>query len=263
LDTTVLVKGAGLKYMKDVIIGDMVMTASGEYQAIYTIDHLVRDKKAFMVQFFLSGNNSEKASLKLTPNHMVFSSSVTNSNPIAASSLRVGDFVQTLNGPKEITKIITNQQDDIGYINMLTAGGTIIVGNEGIVGSTYAANSLLASTTTKYSTKDNAVAESVWNHNQQNYFHEMVKPLKFFCLYVSSSICELPEGKEVIYYAQFGRNVLQYVNDPTLIMISSYLFNTYILNTVVEYRMAAAIFFLIVAAARSKSNMSSKVTNSR
>merc|ERR1712113_158330 len=171
----------GLKEMKDVNVGEQVLTSSGDFETVYSVDHLVEGKDTPLVQLFL--DNSEEAALELTPTHMVFGNS---EDPTPAALLKVGDVVQTLSGPKPISKVSNTIGN--GHINMLTKSGSIVVGKEGIVGSTYAAHFMAHE-----------------NISYQNYFHTVVKPFEFLCSKISSSPCVLKEGEELVPAAHVGR----------------------------------------------------------
>jgi len=174
----------GLKEMKDVNVGEQVLTSSGDFETVFSVDHLVEGKEQLMVQLFL--DNSEEAALELTPTHMVFGDS---EDPTPAGMLKVGDVVQTLSGPKSISKVSSTIGN--GYINMLTKSGSIVVGKEGIIGSTFAAHF--------------QAHESI---SYQNYFHTVAQPMEFLCSKISSSPCELKEGAEVVPVAMAGRMLM-------------------------------------------------------
>lgn len=154
-----ITKHKGTIKMKDIAIGDKVLTSSGEYKTIYTIDHYHHNETTHYVQIETStiaaanddensNNNNHKTMIdgneeenddegffspfvELTPNHLLFIENV--SYPIQAKNVVIGDYLRTIHGPKEVihTKRITRD----GYYNPLTTDGTIVI--NGVLASTY------------------------------------------------------------------------------------------------------------------------------
>jgi hypothetical protein len=122
------VQGHGTLAMKDLQVGDQVMTKSGSFQPVYAMDHVDRNKPTNFIQIFTHGKMDP---LEITSNHMLFVA--TAAKPVPASHVKVGDTVLGIHGPTKVTKLSHVQRN--GFYNALTASGTIVVND--IVASTY------------------------------------------------------------------------------------------------------------------------------
>jgi len=119
--------------MKDVVVGDKVLTANGEYETIFTLNHFHLLKTTNYLQIHVAGLEEEQP-IEITPNHMIFTGE--NDHPVPASQIKVGDSILSAwQGPRKVTHIEVITRD--GLYSPLTDGGdgTIIV--DGIVASTY------------------------------------------------------------------------------------------------------------------------------
>jgi len=129
-DATALVETKGKVSMKDVTVGDKVMTASGEYKTVFTISHSHPDR---LTSFVRVQTEMGENPLELTPLHMVFLQGETTPKP--AKDVKIGDVVQTLyHGPQKVTNITVVTRN--GFYNPVTMDGTIVV--DGVIASTYA-----------------------------------------------------------------------------------------------------------------------------
>jgi len=129
-DATALVETKGKVSIKDVAVGDKVMTASGEYKTVFTISHFHPDQ---LTSFLSMQTEMEENPLELTPLHMLFLQG--KQTPVPAKDVKIGDMVQTLyHGPQKVTNITVVTRN--GFYNPVTTDGTIVVG--GIIASTYA-----------------------------------------------------------------------------------------------------------------------------
>jgi len=136
---TTRVSGKGSMAIKDLQVGDKVMTASGTYQTVYAMDHFHKTKPTEFLQIHTTIKDEKP--LEVTPLHMIYVEG--KSNPIPANLIKVGDFVRTINhdggsfdtAHHEVTKIQTIVRN--GFYNVLTIDGTIVV--DGVVSSTYPA----------------------------------------------------------------------------------------------------------------------------
>jgi len=128
-DATTLVETKGKVAIKDVAVGDKVMTASGQYETVFTISNSNPDKAT---TFLRVESDMDENPLELTPLHMLFLQG--KHTPIPAKDVRIGDFVKTLNGPREVTNITVVTRN--GFYNPITTDGTIVV--DGVFTSTYA-----------------------------------------------------------------------------------------------------------------------------
>jgi hypothetical protein len=128
---TVVVQGKGRVEMKDLTVGDRVLTSSAQYQTVYLMDHYHPYKPTWYVQIY-TGLKDEKP-LELSPHHMVFVHN--HSTPRPAVEIQIGDRMLSLHGLVSVSKIEYVVRE--GLYNFLTEDGTMVV--DGIVTSTYAA----------------------------------------------------------------------------------------------------------------------------
>jgi len=161
--STAIVKGKGETTMDSIDVGDQVLTAMGDYEIIYSIDHRSKTKLTHFIQIDYSllplttatitedgdnssttknGHNNKRQQqqqhknmkpLEITSKHMLFL--VGKENPIPANTVQIGDQIQTLGGPGTVTDISTITKK--GFYNFLTKSGSIVV--NGILASTYSA----------------------------------------------------------------------------------------------------------------------------
>ena len=130
LESTVVVEGKGLISMKDLAVGDMVLSDEhGSYSKFYSWGHL---NKNVPTQFLRIYTEISTKPLELTHNHLIYKAS--DDMPVPASSIKVGDVLKTAaDGPAKVTfvKTITRK----GILNPFTLSGSIVV--DGIVASNH------------------------------------------------------------------------------------------------------------------------------
>lgn len=115
--------------MKDLKLGDHVLTETGVYSKVYSFGHYQPNVNAVYMQLTM-----QNTSLKISKDHMVFIDSATSS--VAAGSLKVGDKVLLSTGSTStITKIRTSVES--GAFAPFTESGLIAV--NGVVASNYIA----------------------------------------------------------------------------------------------------------------------------
>ena len=128
-DATVQVQQKGLVAMKDLQMGDFVLTdaASQKYEPVYSFGHYDKNWQADFVQLETAQN-----SLGLTANHLVYLQG--QRSPIRADQVQLGDSIQTSTpASTPVTKISTVQNQ--GLFMPLTQSGKIMV--NGILASSY------------------------------------------------------------------------------------------------------------------------------
>jgi Hint module len=81
---TVQVEGKGPVAMKDLQLGEKVLTASHDYEPVYAFGHRHLTQAAKFIQF--------NDALEITGAHLVFVEGKVN--PVRADSVKVGDFLQ-------------------------------------------------------------------------------------------------------------------------------------------------------------------------
>jgi Hint module len=115
--------------MKEIQVGDRVLTASSQYVPVYAFAHLETTKKAEFLQIYTS--KFSKTPLEVSASHMVFLEG--KRNPVRADSIRVGDVLATTEAGATVEKISTVTRN--GLYAPLTADGTLVV--DGIKASNY------------------------------------------------------------------------------------------------------------------------------
>lgn len=129
LESTVFVKDKGAISIKDLRIGDMVLSNDqGSYTKYYSIGHYLEQAQAEFLRIY---TEAQVKPIELTPKHMIFRE--TDALPVPAHSIKVGDVVKTIDGPSKVTDIrkITRK----GISSPYTFSSTIVV--DGIVSSNH------------------------------------------------------------------------------------------------------------------------------
>jgi len=246
--TTTTVEGKGIVPMSELVVGDRVLTGTGQYENVYAIDHRHLTKPTTFLQihygYYGNGNNNNNnsliataassslkptpifSSLEVTARHMIFleddhqkNNNRKNRFPVPAESIRVGD--KLLSGIAA-TPIVVTRIDRIvrnGLVNPLTKDGTIAVTNGGIIASTYSAYGLQKSNDDGIN--DNASWVTIQGQKiiaYQSLMSQLSKPYQFVCSniattnnnHISLSLCHptTEEGKTGI--SQIIGNIYEY-----------------------------------------------------
>merc|ERR1712048_346806 len=178
--------------MPNLQLGDRALTRNGDYKTIYAIDHHHTTRSTKFIQIWLSSWQNE-APLEVTEKHMVYL--YGNREPVPASSIVIGDKLQTIQGPGVVTNI--NRVTRNGIYNPLTVDGTIVVSG-GIIASSY--SSLSVDSSTKV-----ANVEVV---SYQKFFDMVLKPYRFVCTQISLDICKTEN--ERVFYSELGSQIYGY-----------------------------------------------------
>jgi len=157
--------------MDAIKVGDKVLTGSGEFQVVYTVDHHDRNKSTKFVQI---AYGSERDILEVTPKHMIFLAG--KEQPVASGTVSVGDRVSTPEGYQVVTNIALVMRK--GVFNPLTADGTIVA--SGLVASTFSA--LL------HQNESITISGHAFM-SYQHFFKSLMKPYRFFCTTMSLELC--------------------------------------------------------------------------
>ena len=129
LESTVEVQGKGTTAIKDLQIGDMVLSDEhGSYTKFYSFGKWDDVAPILFLRIF---TESTTKPLEVTGNHMIYKAFEKMSVP--ARFIKVGDIVKTADGPAKVTfiKEATRQ----GLANPLTLSSTMVV--DGIVTSNW------------------------------------------------------------------------------------------------------------------------------
>lgn len=127
-DASVQVEGKGLTYMKDLSLGDKVLTQDNQYDTIYSFGHKNADVTTDYVNIATTA-----ASVDISVDHMVY---LKGGNVVPAGIIKVGDEVEIIDGtfsPVREIKVVEKE----GAFAPFTASGAIVV--NGIKASNYVA----------------------------------------------------------------------------------------------------------------------------
>jgi len=195
--------------MEEIVVGDNVMTAGGQFEPVFLISHFDHLKPTNFLQI-RTAIQDEKP-LEIAPKHMMFVEG--HSDPIPASRVRVGDLVRNVHGNYypvlEITSVTRT-----GFYNPLTASGTIVV--DGISASTYSA---------VFDTEHVEIA-GFPIMSQQTLTHLAFAPFRTMCTGISKGLCK---DNDLEWYGNFGRKLLKVWNTrntiaQTALLVSLVLF---------------------------------------
>lgn len=125
-------KSRGTIPMRELRIGDEVLTASDKFEPVYSFGHYHQSLRASYLQ--ISTNLTTHRPLELSKDHMVFVQRNEQSIALPASALVVGDQVDTESGAVAVVQKIKTVIRK-GAFAPFTSSGTIIV--NGIVASSF------------------------------------------------------------------------------------------------------------------------------
>lgn len=190
---TARVLDQGAVAMKDLKIGDRVLTGSGAYSPIYSFGHFEEDESAEFIQIRTSGRGGRP--LEISSEHMVFLKGETN-HPVRADAVRVGDVVLDHKGEgATVTKI--NKQLRTGVFAPLTVEGTVVV--DGLVASNYVAF---------FGAEWEATMPS--QLSQHTYVHWAISPLRLVCRMAAPRLlCDTYNEDGYPHYVAFGMKLNQ------------------------------------------------------
>ena len=241
-DAMTFVENRGMVAMKDLQVGDKVLTGSGRYQPIYSMFHFDRTKPTPYLQIHTvhSRNVTGVQPLEMTANHMLYV--VGYENPIPAWQLKLGDFVYIMkptyssNGETKhpwkpapsVPRHLLQQSQVVeirhvvrhGLFNPLTEDATIVV--DGIVTSAYTsflgtehirlfrnASSKLFTNSARNWLEGIDDGWTVMSH--QSFVHILLSPYRAICLHVyPEGYCKTPEGSNdnSVWYGRLGQFIL-------------------------------------------------------
>lgn len=128
-----IVKDKGLVSIKDLVVGDSVLSDDKDtYTKYYSIGHYNENVPTKFLRIF---TESSAKPLEVTPGHMVLTAS--DELPVPAYSVKVGDVLRVSKGTSKVTFV--REISRKGLFNPLTLSGTIVV--DGIVSSIHSEES--------------------------------------------------------------------------------------------------------------------------
>lgn len=116
----------GITRMKDLQIGDEVLTASGKYEQVYSFGHRHESIQSEYIQFLPSG-------LEISKEHMLM---ISGGRFVPASMIQIGDELESMDGVTVTVESIETVVRSGAYAPF-TASGTIMVNH--VKASTYIA----------------------------------------------------------------------------------------------------------------------------
>jgi len=194
---TVQVKGQGVVAMKDLQVGDEVLTdwAVNKYEPVYSFGHYHETATADFVKV----QSSSKESLTLTPNHLVYA----NGSPVRADQVKKGDRLSS--GTVSKTSVVSKQ----GLFMPLTPSGKLVVNN--LLASTYVSMG-------DYAPIQQHPLLKFWL-SEDFLVHLWLSPLRAYCLGISSnyycannqqSIRNMDGDAGIMGYLRLGKDVAEF-----------------------------------------------------
>jgi len=216
-DTTVTVLDASqqrtqLLPMRNLHIGDNVLTAGGSFEPIYSFGHAHSELETAFLRIFMKGTSTP---LEMTREHMVFVVDAQGQERAVPSSMvKIGDTVQTLPQKEAATVTRIDTVHRKGAYAPFTPSGTIVV-NQAIVASTFVAFS---------DTEVLKVDGFSTGLTHQWLSHSFEAPHRWFCHSFLDSICKheaYDEATGIATWAKLPFQATQFLFDngndiPTL-----------------------------------------------
>ena len=199
--STVQLENFGSVSMKNLQVGDRVLTSSGAYEPVYAFGHKNPTESADFLQFKTAGSK-----LEMTGGHLVFLDGKTN--PVRADSVKVGDVLRTAEAGAKITKISNVQRD--GVYSPLTPGGTVVV--DGIVASTYIS---LQKDADEHIELQGGISTFM---SYQDFIHMTLSPFRMLAMGVSSTIANVYTEEGIPVYASYGMDFAEWANNQNIVV---------------------------------------------
>ncbi|CAB9514818.1 Protein hedgehog [Seminavis robusta] len=177
--------------MKNLQVGDRVLTANGAFEPVYAWGHKHATQKAEFLQF--------NGDLEMTGAHLVFLEGKTN--PVRADSVNVGDVLQ--GATVKSIKTVKRQ----GVYTPLTPSGTVVV--NGIAASSYVS---LQENAKEYVAMQGGFAII----SIHDFIHMAMSPFRMFTMGVSSSVSYTEEG--VPTFAAAGIDLAQWADNQNILV---------------------------------------------
>jgi hypothetical protein len=206
-EAKVLTKGKGEIPMKDLKIGDSVLTASGSFKKVHTFLHRKPDTPFDHSQqpsLFLKISTEGSGIIEISPKHFIHR--VGDANPVEASVISPGDYLYFIEAPG--SKTTTTKQVKVlriepvfynGAMAPATEDGTIVVG--GIVASVYS--------NPRHAASDFVAFANYPIMHRAHFTHLVTTPHRLFCKHVSDALCQnLDDTKETRI---FGESAIVYL----------------------------------------------------
>lgn len=194
--------------MKDLTVGDYLLTNDGTYQQMYAWGHFNPSKETIFHQIYTASSSTP---LELTGEHLVYLHG--KSNPVRADSVRAGDVLQSTRATlAEIKKVRHIKRT--GVYTPLTTTGKLVV--DDIHASSYISLQKTAPEFMQLKGVDIPLA-------QQDAVHLALSPFRVLCMGVSSSLCQASNEEGIPHYVASGMQFVRWADNtqPLWIQILS------------------------------------------
>lgn len=179
--------------MKDLQVGDQVLTSSDSYASVYAFGHKAVQEVGEFVQF--------NGALEMTGEHMVFLQG--QSSPVRADSVQVGDVLKGASAGVPVTQIGSVVKQ--GLYAPLTKDGSIIV--DGIVASSY-----ISLQDSAHMVQVNGVDMPL---SQHTFIHMSLAPLRMICSLVE---CTSLDEQGIFPYVAHGMKFIHWGQTQNLLV---------------------------------------------
>lgn len=194
--STAWVESVGPVAMKNLEVGDRVLTKSGGFQSVYGFGHRQEDEESVFYQIYTDDGDP----IELTGNHLVrVVQEEGKQEATRADMVRVGDQLIKDQQVTAISKITTTQKE--GLYMPLTVDGTIVV--NGILASNYVSIQDQAPT---------AVGQISSLLSPDAILHWWLSPYRMLCLGVSPSFCkgENKDESGILRWLLVGKHLIEF-----------------------------------------------------
>ena len=179
--STVQVFGKGAVEMKNLQVGDEILTAEGSYQSVYAFGHLDKATKGNFIQI-----KTDQSVLEVTAEHLLFVDG--KQGAIRADSVRIGDSFEGAS-----VKSIGSFERS-GLYAPFTESGTLVV--DGVKASSYIS---------LQDTADNVELQNGFQlMSQHEFVHMMMSPFRMMCMGVSSELCQSYNENGMPFFVGYG-----------------------------------------------------------
>lgn len=187
--STVQVLDTGSVAMKDLNVGDYVLTTSNKYEEVYAFAHFYPSKPASFFQIY--SENTDRP-LEVTGDHLIFLQG--KKDPVPSQAIQVGDVLRIGDSQTGSTVTEIKNVDRKGIYAPLTTGGTLLV--DGVAASSYI-----------------YLEENMSFVSDQYLLQLSLSPFRMLCQGVSSKFCDTSSYNEdgMPYYVQYGLEILRWV----------------------------------------------------
>lgn len=195
--------------LKDLQVGDYVLTGGNTYQPVYAFAHRNPTKEAEFLQIVTTANSSfskqqHQGPLEITDQHLLFVQG--QHHPVRAESVRVGDI---LRGGKTVVRI--DRVSRRGVYAPLTEAGEIVV--NGVVASSYV---------TLQKGEDLVTLQGFGPTllSQHGYVHRAMSPFRLVCtsLRNNSSLCRPDNDEGMPLYVSFGIALTKWIHRQSMVI---------------------------------------------